>query len=169
MKTVSASPLMKAVTISPIRRTHSVFRYFLPFQSQRQVVTMAIILVVGLPFFGFLLYRFDPDANLVVSLLGGVVGAVSFSLSPMLPAHMQLTTRSEARHFVQALGEHIISLGYVELRSTPTSKRYRSKHPRWLRWDEQEVEIVVSGNAIDVNGPVLSLRLLAWLVERKGL
>lgn len=169
MKTVSASPLMKAVTISPIRRTHSVFRYFLPFQSQRQVVTMAIILVVGLPFFGLLLYRFDHDANLVVSLLGGVIGAVSFSLYPMLPAHMQLTTRSEARHFVQALGEHIISLGYVELRSTPTSKRYRSKHPRWLRWDEQDMEIAVRAHVIEVNGPILFLKMLARILERSDL
>lgn len=167
MKTVTAPRIMKDVTVSPITRTHSAFLYFFPIQSWRQFVSAAGFFAVPLSFFALLFYLFDPDAMVV--LWGGVIGGVGCGLYPVLPAQMQLATRGEARHFVQAVDKHIISLGYVEFRSSATSKRYRSKQPRWLRWDEQEIEIVVSGNVIEINGPVLSLRLLTRLVDRVGL
>lgn len=165
MKTVTAPTTFRAITASPITRTHNVFLYLFPIQSWRQFVSTAIIFTVGLSFFAYLIYRYDPDA-MVVSLLGGVVGGAACGLYPMLPGRIKFTTRGEARHFLPEIQQHMKVLGYVESGSSPTRTHYRSKFPRWVRWDEQDMEIAVRAHAIEVNGPVLSLRLLTLLLNR---
>lgn len=156
---------MSAITVSATTRTHSVFRYFLPVQSLHQFVHAVVLTAVVLALGGIPIYLFDPEALSFV-LLCGAAGAFGAGFYPVLPGHMKLTTRGEARHFVPDIDKHMTQLGYVEFRSSPTGKRYRSRARPWMRWEEQEVEIAVGANVIDVNGPVATLRWLRMLLER---
>lgn len=157
---------MSAITVSATTRTHSVFRYFWPVQSLHQFVHAVVILGVLLPSFGLLIYLFGDREAIPIVMLGGLAGAIGAGFYPVLPGHMKLTTRGEARNFLPDIDKHMTQLGYVEFRSSPTGKRYRSRARPWMRWEEQEVEITVGANVIDVNGPVATLRWLRMLLER---
>jgi hypothetical protein len=148
------------VTISQVKRTHAWWRYFQPFQSMRQLLYMGAVLAVGLALVGWFFYRMAPDL-LRGGLIAGSFGGLLW-LYPLLPARLTLATRSEARHHLADLQARLVKFGYVASAQPQVAGRfhYRCKMPRWLCWDEQDIELLVHDHELVLNGPVTILRLL---------
>lgn len=149
------------VTISQVKRTHGVLMYFWPFQSRRELLHSIALLAVCLPIIGSIIYLLDPAA-LESVLIGAVVGSFCCGVYPLLPARLTLATRSEARHFTNELEARLVKLGYVTSDRPPRVGRfhYRSKRSRLWRWDEQDIEMLVEGHELVLNGPVAVLSQL---------
>lgn len=155
------STKLTGVTISQVQRTHGWQRYFWPFQSRRALLHILAALAVGLPIVGGIIYLLDPRA-VFNSLIGGLFLALYWSVYAVLPARVTLATRSEALHFVTDLQAMLTKLGYVV--SDPPmmagSLHYHARCPRLLRWDEQNIELLVHDHELVLNGPVTVLRVL---------
>lgn len=149
------------VTISEVKRKHAWWLYLWPFQSRRELLSTFAILGVVLSVMGTFAYLTAPYA-LLNTLVGAAVGGVYLGVYGALPASLTLATRSEARHFLADLQAMLAKGGYVlsEQPIVPGRFHYRSKMPRLLRWDSQDIELLVHGNEFVLNGPITPLRLL---------
>lgn len=149
------------VTISKVARSHAWWVYFMPFQCWREFRSTIVILALGLLVVGVIIYRVDPE-GLEQVLTCSAIGGVYVGVYGALPARLTLATRSEARHHFADLQARLVKGGYVASDEPvlPGSYHYRSKFPRWLSWDSQDIRLVVRDHEIVLTGPINPLRLL---------
>lgn len=149
------------VTISQVKRTHAWWRYFQPFQSLRELLSSIALLVGSQLVIGGIIYLLNPHA-VRGSLIAAALCGFYCGVYTVLPARLTLVTRSEARHFVTDLQALLPALGYVASAQpmVPGRFHYCSKLPKWFRWDEQDIELLVHENELVLNGPIAPLRLL---------
>jgi hypothetical protein len=150
---------MANLTISKITRTHSIWRYLFPLQSIAQFVSAALIFMTFMSIASISIYLLDSSALFPV-LSAAAIGGAYFGFYPVLPACMVLNTKHAAIHHVKVLNEIILSIGYAVSMSTDTCYRYQNKLPPWLSWKEQDLEFLVHAHAIEIKGPIGSLRSL---------
>ena len=153
---------LTGVTISQVKRTHAWWLYLWPFQSRRELLHTFALLAVGLPILAATFYLFDPTSSLVPVLIGSTTGGLLCGVYPLLPARLTLATRDEAGLALTDLQARLVRFGYVasEQPKVPGRFHYRSKMPRLWRWDEQDIELLVQGHELVLNGPVAMLALL---------
>jgi hypothetical protein len=77
----------------------------------------------------------------------------------MGPGRFEMNTRFDARHMISTLDDALTSLGYRRAASESDHIRYFRPRP-WLRGREGAIEVAVTPTALQVVGPVGSLRLL---------
>lgn len=152
---------MPGVMISSVERTHPWWRYFWPFYSRRQLLVSIFLLVVGTATMGGLIYLLDPHA-MGNAMIGAALGGGGWGLYPLLPARLTLSTRSDAGPHIPDIQARLTKLGYVESEQPQPPDRllYRSKRPRFWRWDEQDIEVLVHNQELVLNGPVTVLCVL---------
>lgn len=153
------------VTISAVERTHAWWRYLWPFQSRRALLQILAVMAVCLPIMAaVIVYKGNPNA-LLYTLIGAAAGGLLGGVYPLLPARLTLTTRSEARHHLADLQGRLVKIGYVlsEQSMVPGRFHYCSgKTLKRLRWDEQNIELLVHEHELVLNGPVVVLRRLRY-------
>ena len=159
---------MKNVTCSEVERTHSVLRFLCPIQSWSQFLSVVVTYVLGLSVVALVIHLLDPSEPLAYIMVCASLGG-SWALFAALPARIELTTSTEARHFVKSVQEKIMASGYREVKAIPGGMHFRSKLPRWLRWAENEVNLVAHDHAIELSGPAVALRLLKRIFERSDI
>jgi hypothetical protein len=153
---------ISSLTISEVRREHAWWRYFWPLQSRRALAQTLVVLTVLLSAMGWTVVHLLDPAGLAPVLFCATTAYFLCGVYPLLPARLNLATRGEARHFVADVQARLIKIGYVvsDQPQVPGRFHYCSKLPRWLCWDEQEVELLVSEHELVLHGPITVLRLL---------
>lgn len=159
-------------TLSPIQRTHAWWLYIWPFQSRRMLLITAVLLSAGSLLMTTILLWLDPGP-LPYALAGCIIGGVYFGPYRALPAQMTITTRSDARHFVQDVKELVLSAGYIisdratEAGRTHYCNKLRDKLGGWLSWDESDIDLWLGPNEIELRGPIAAMEWLqARLIKR---
>jgi hypothetical protein len=150
---------VKSVTLSEIVRAHDPSRFLNPVQSWRQLASLALALAIGLPLIAALFHLLDPSAPLPFIVVPVVLGGLA-PVFAVLPARFEVATRFQARHFIRTLDETLGTLGYVPVDNQRDTVCYRSQHPGWLRWKENEIRVTIREHAIEITGPIAPLRSL---------
>jgi hypothetical protein len=154
---------MQAITLSAIERTHGLLMYGWPIQSRRQLLSATAFVGGGLLVMALILYCVGaPPTYFRAAMFGGAIGGIYCGIYRVLPARMTLATRGEARHFVAELKPLILALGYRHSDEPAEAGRlhFCNKAPRWMSWDEQDLDMRVGAHDIVLAGPVVSLELL---------
>jgi hypothetical protein len=151
--------IMKNVTLSQLVRAHQPSRFLCPVQSWGQLLCFSLTLAIGLAVIAVVLKLLDPSAPLAFILVPAIIGG-SASMFAVLPARFDIVTRFHARHLLRTLDEAIVGLGYAQAESITENMRYHARHPRWLRWKENEIAVTVREHAIEISGPIFALREL---------
>jgi hypothetical protein len=157
------------LTISAVERTHAWWRYVLPFQTRRALLTILAVQAVCLPCMALFAYLAAPHLMFQI-VLGSALSGFTIALHPYLPARLTLATRGEARHFACDLQALLAKLRYVESEQLerPGRFHYRSKRSRMLRWDEEDIELLVRDHELVLNGPIYILRHLRAKLLKPG-
>ena len=150
---------MKSVTFSDIERVEAHARFLPIIRSAQRQMTLALTLGLGLPALMLALHVIDPTAPLayivVPVLLGGIV-----PLARSLPGRLEVSTRFSACHLVGTLDDALDKLGYVSTDRGPGAVRYRVRTARWPQWQSNDIAVTVHEHALEVTGPVQTLRAL---------
>ena len=149
---------MKSVTFSEIVRIRE-RPFFLARQGTwRQLLPWALTLLFGLPLLVGALHFIDPDTPLAFIVLPALAGAL-LPAAMMGPGRFEMNTRVDARPLRATLDEALVSLGYRRTVSDPDRLSYFRPRP-WLSARDGSIVVEVSPHALQVEGPVGSLRLL---------
>ena len=149
---------MKSVTFSEIVRIRE-RPWFLARQGTwRQLLPWALTLLLGLPVLVLALHFIDPGTPLPFIVLPAVAGAL-MPVAMMGPGRFEMNTRFDAHHMLGTLDEALVSLGYRRTVSDPDHLSYFRPRP-WLSARDGSIKVAVSPHALQVMGPVGSLRLL---------
>lgn len=151
--------IVPGMTISELERTHAWWRCFWPFQSRRaQLQTLAVV-AVEVAIMGAVLHALNPASSLMPVLLAAPLIIVS-GAQLLLPARLIMTTHEEARHSLTDLHARLLKLGYVPSEQPMPQERfgYRHKFPRWLQWGEYDLELLMHGHELVLDGPMAILR-----------
>jgi hypothetical protein len=124
----------------------------------RQLFPWALTLAVGLPLLMAVLHAIDPATPLPFIVLPAIAGGL-MPVALMGPGRFEMRTRVDAAHLLGALDDALVSLGYRRTASAPDSLSYFRPKP-WLRGREGSIVVAVKPDALQVDGPVGSLRLL---------
>lgn len=150
---------MKSVTFSDIERVQARPCSLPSRQLIHRLATFVLLLALGLPALMIVFHLLDPTAPLayivVPILLGGLLPATQ-----ILPGRFEVTTRFDACHMVLTLDEALDKLGYEQTERAPGSVRYRARGARWPRWLDKDITVTVHEHALEVTGPVPTLRAL---------
>ena len=148
----AASPL----TVSPLAFPLPAWRYWLLFQSWRQLVCWLLIVAACTGVIHGLAVasggRVMPPMALFALLAAG--GLISVLLG--LRARFTVSPASEAA--VRRVVTEVECARYIEVGARDNAVVYRQNLPRWLRWDEGNISIARDGDALVLTGPVASLR-----------
>lgn len=144
------STVIDASLVSKLVFPRPIWRYLLLFQSWAQMQSwgfyVTILLALMSSIFAFLKPRFLPVEGV---LIGTVLGSL-VSLIMVLPA--EFVVRSRSSRVFSSLTRQLEGLGYVLQDSRMDAVVYRQKLPRYLRWDEGNVTIKLSGDRYVVKG-----------------
>lgn len=152
---------MQILSLSAIERTHGSLMFWWPIQSRRQLVLAAAFISAALLASAWIVHYFFPQYQ-TGALIGAAVGAVYCGIYRVLPARMTLATRGEARYFLPDLHGLIVSIGYrqSDQPAQPGRLHFCNKAPRWLSWDEQDLDVGIGAHEIILSGPIASLETL---------
>ena len=149
---------MQSITFSEIVRIHERPFFLGRRGTWRQLLPWVLTLALGLPLLMLVLHFIDPETPLPFIVLPALAGGL-MPVAMMGPGRFEMNTRFDVRHMISTLDEALTSLGYR--RSASDTDRISYFRPRpWLRGREGAIEIAVTPNALQVMGPVGSLRLL---------
>ena len=141
---------MKSVTFSEIVRIRKRPFFLVRQDTWRQLLPWGLTLLLGLPLLVLALHFIDPGAPLpFIVLPAAMVG----------PGRFEMNTRFDARHMLATLDEALVSLGYRRSPSDTEQLSYFRPRP-WLSARDGSILVEVSPHALQVVGPVGSLRLL---------
>jgi hypothetical protein len=154
---------MKSVTFSDIERVQARSRVLPSLPSIQRLSTLALLLALGLPVLMIAFHLLDPSAPLgyivIPVLLGGLLPATH-----VLPGRFEVTTRFDACHMVLTMDEALGKLGYEQAGRAPGSLRYCARNARWPGWLDKEIIVDVREHALEVTGPVPTLRALRRII-----
>lgn len=152
---------MKSVTFSEIVRIQQQPGFLRQVQTWRQSLPWALTLLAGLPLLVGVLHLIDPDTPLTYIVLPALIGAV-LPVWMLGPGRFEMRTRFDAHYMLGTLDEALGGLGYRRSNSSASDNggiRYFRPRP-WLRGQEGAITVAVQPHALEVVGPVGSLRLL---------
>lgn len=155
---------MKSVTFSEIVRIQERPGFLRRIDTWRQSLPWALTLLAGLPLLTLVLHLIDPDAPLAYLILPAIVGGV-LPVCMLGPGRFEMRTRFDAHYMLTTLDEALGALGYRRLAADSTSIRYFRPRP-WLRGQEGAISVAVREHALEIVGPVGSLRLLQHRIAR---
>jgi hypothetical protein len=155
----SQGALMKSVTFSNIVRVpEQARRTSFSLGSPQRLAWLALTLVLGLPALMYAFRQLDPGAPLVYIVLPILAGGLLPMLT-MMPGRFEVTTRFEACHLVCTLDDALGRLGYAPAERVPGAVRYRTRGGK-------EIAVTVRAHALEVTGPVPTLRALRQQMAR---
>lgn len=149
---------MKSVTFSEIVRIHERPFFLGRRGTWRQLLPWVLTLALGLPLLMLAMHLIDPGTPLPYIVLPALAGGL-MPVAMMGPGRFEMNTRFDANHMISALDEALVSLGYCRTAAAPDSISYFRPRP-WLRGREGAIVVAVKPHALQVVGPVGSLRLL---------
>ena len=149
---------MKSVTFSEIVRIHERPFFLRRPATWRQLFPWVLTLAVGLPLLILVVHAIDPGTPLSYIVLPAIAGGL-MPVAMMGPGRFEMSTRFDANHLIGTLDEALVSLGYRRTGSDPERISYFRPQP-WLRGREGAIVVAVKPHALQVVGPVGSLRLL---------
>jgi len=149
---------MKSVTFSEIVRIQQQPAFLRQVCTWRLSLPWALTLLAGLPLLVLAMHLIDPDTPLTFIVLPALAGAL-LPVAMLGPGRFEMRTRFDAHYMLSTLDEAMDGLGYR--RSASDSARICYFRPRpWLRGQEGAITVAVQAHALEVVGPVGSLRLL---------
>lgn len=149
---------MNSITFSEIVRIRERPFFLGRRATWRQLLPWVLTLALGLPFLTLVLHFIDPGTPLPFIVLPALAGGL-LPIAMMGPGRFEMNTRFDARHMINTLDDALTSLGYRRTASDPERISYFRPRP-WLRGREGAIEVAVTPHALQVKGPVGSLRLL---------
>ncbi|SFD73932.1 hypothetical protein [Massilia yuzhufengensis] len=149
---------MKSVTFSEIVRIRERPFFLRRPATWRQLFPWALTLAVGLPLLMLVLHAIDPGTPLPFIVLPALAGGL-MPVAMMGPGRFEMRTRLDANNLLGTLDDALVSLGYRRTASDAGSLSYFRPKP-WLRGREGAIVVAVKPHALQVVGPVGSLRLL---------
>ena len=149
---------MKSVTFSEIVRIRKRPFFLARQDTWRQLLPWGLTLLLGLPLLVLALRFIDPGAPLPFIVLPALAGAL-LPAAMVGPGQFEMNTRFDARHMLATLDEALVSLGYRRSPSDTEQLSYFRPRP-WLSARDGSILVEVSPHALQVVGPVGSLRLL---------
>lgn len=149
---------MKSVTFSEIVRIQQQPSFLRRIGTWRQSLPWALTLLAGLPLLVLAMHLIDPDAPLTYIALPAMIGAL-LPVCMLGPGRFEMRTRFDAHYMLATLDDALGGLGYRRSGADSTSIRYFRPRP-WLRGQEGAITVAVQPHALEVIGPVGSLRLL---------
>ncbi|OON60506.1 hypothetical protein B0920_16110 [Massilia sp. KIM] len=155
---------MKSVTFSEIVRIHQRPGYLRRTATWRQSLPWALTMLAGLPVLVMALHLIDPATPLPYVVLPAVLGAL-VPLCMLGPGRFEMRTRFDAHYMISTLDEALAALGYRKSGDADDSIRYTRSRP-WLRSQDGAITVAVQPHALEVIGPVGSLRLLQHRIAR---
>ena len=148
---------MKSVTFSDIVRVpEQVRRTSSSLGSPQRLAWLALVL--GLPALMYAFRQLDPGAPLAYIVLPILAGGLLPMLT-MMPGRFEVRTRFEACHLVCTLDDALGRLGYAPAERVPGAVRYRTRGGK-------EIAVTVRAHALEVTGPVPTLRALSQQMAR---
>lgn len=149
---------MKSITFSEIVRINERPFFLGRRGTWRQLLPWVLTLALGLPLLMLLLHFIDPATPLPFIVLPALAGGL-MPVAMMGPGRFEMNTHFDARHMISKLDDALTSLGYRRTASETDHLSYFRPRP-WLRGREGAIEVAVTPTALQVVGPVGSLRLL---------
>jgi hypothetical protein len=150
---------MKSVTISEVVRAHNRSRLLFPIQSWRQLASLATTLALGLPAIMLMFHLIDPATPLACIVIPVLAGGL-LPVFAALPGRFEMTTRFDARYLVPRLDDTLKALGYAQAGQQRGAVRYRARNAGWFHCQEKEISVRLSEHALEIVGPIVTLRAL---------
>lgn len=150
---------MKNISISQVVRAHQPHRLLFPVQSWNQLMSFLLTLAFSVGATVVLFNLVMPTAPPAFVVIPAIVGG-SLPLFAVLPARLVIATRFHAQHLTSRLDESIRSLGYARDEERSGALRYQARSPLWLRSKENRIVVTVREHAIEIEGPIATLRTL---------
>jgi hypothetical protein len=144
------------LSVSSIAYPLPAWRYWILFQSWRQLRSFAlIVLVFTLSIHGLAMLskgRVMPIGALLAGLtLGGLI-------SVMMVLRAQFTVSPASEEAVRRVVTEVECARHVEDGVTGNAVMYRQNLPRLLRWQEGSIAVARHGDQLVITGPVASLK-----------
>jgi hypothetical protein len=156
---------MKSVTFSEVVRANDRSRLLNPVRSWRQLALFGVTLAIGLSLLMLVLHLVKPATPLAWIVLPVLAGGL-LPVFAAVPGRFEVSTRFDARHMVGTLDETLGSLGFAPAAHAPGAVRYRSRDAGWRGWGSAEVAVTVREHALEVVGPIDTLRALQQRLAR---
>lgn len=150
---------MKSVSLSQVVRSNASYRALCPIQSWGELVSLALTLVVGLTLIATLFMAIDPTAPVAYIVLPVLLGGM-LPVFAALPARFEVFTRFHAQHFLKTLDETILEMGFTPGESPAERTRVYCRKATLFHWKDNAIAVTVHEHAIQVGGPVATLKLL---------
>ncbi|MDB5748164.1 MAG: hypothetical protein JWP72_3012 [Massilia sp.] len=147
---------MKSVMFSEIVHAH---RGAGGLRALPPLVAYGLTVAIGMPLLVLALRALDPGAPLAVIVLPMLAG-LALPLWAGTPGRLDVSTRFDAVHMRHTLNEALAALGYVEASAAPGQLRYVSRTGNAWRARGQMVNVRIHSHALEVIGPIPTLRAL---------
>jgi hypothetical protein len=130
LRSASATPVRPPLfELSPVERTHAWWAYLWPFQSRQDRAVMLSVLALGLLLCSVAVWLWVAPQALPYTLTGGLIGGLWLGPWRSLPAHMTITTRSEACQHLADVQKLLMKLGFVLSTRVTEPGHYHYVHP----------------------------------------
>jgi hypothetical protein len=164
----SGKPVMPPpFELSPVERTHAWWLYLWPFQSRQERVLSLRIFAAVLLLWTLIIWLWFDHGALPYTLAGALIGGVWLGPYRGLPAKMNITTRSEARHHLDDVQKLVRKIGFVPSgqETQPGHYHYVAKAPdhpllRPLYVEGQTFDLRVGEHTIELASQI---RWIEWL------
>jgi hypothetical protein len=155
--------------VSPMVSEGSVFERVLLFQSFRQFLSYTITLIIIVSIL-FILSRVFSDGKVSLDIvISAVIGTLPI-LYMVLPCSFVLSTPPNDT-LIETIDARLYKMGYV-LKEHKVDRCfvYRSKLPRILSWDENNVIIHAFPSKVEVSGSRIAIKSIRrWLLRQVDL
>ncbi|MBD8532874.1 MULTISPECIES: hypothetical protein [unclassified Massilia] len=144
---------MKSVMFSEIVQAprHAALRGLTP------LTAYGLTLAVGTPLLVLALRAAFPDAPLAIIVLP-VLAGIALPLCASAPGRLDISTRFDACHMRATLGSALGEMGFIETSAGPERIRYVKAGAG--PWRAQAVSVRIRTHALEVTGPIPTLRTL---------
>ena len=147
---------MKSVMFSEIVHAH---RRAGGLRGLSPLTAYGLTVAIGMPLLVLALRAADPGAPLAVIVLPMLAG-LALPLWAGTPGRLDVSTRFDAVHMRHTLDEALMALGYVQASARPGQLRYVRSTGKGWRAQAQAVNIKIHSHALEVIGPIPTLRAL---------
>ena len=155
---------MKSVMFSEIVHAH---RSAGGLRGLSPLTAYGLTVAIGMPLLVLALCAADPDAPLAVIVLPMLAG-LALPLWAGTPGRLDVSTRFDAVHMRHTLDDALMALGYVETNTRPGQMRYVRNTGNGWRARGYAVNIKIHSHALEVIGPIPTLRALQRALAGAG-
>ncbi|MFC5461075.1 hypothetical protein [Massilia niabensis] len=150
---------MKSVMFSEIVHAHRGAGGLRALRGLPPLAAYGLTLAIGMPLLVLALRALDPGAPLALIVLPMLAG-LALPLWTGTPGRLDISTRFDAVHMRHTLDAALTALGYVQADARPGQLRYvRNAVTAW-RTRRHVVNIRIHAHALEVIGPIPTLRAL---------